>query len=347
MSRRDRGPSRPSTVLVTGGAGYVGAHACAALAVNGYLPVVFDDLSRGSVSRVLWGPLERGSILDKKRLRAVLSQYEPLAVMHFAGLSDSFESVHQPARYHEVNVVGSQTLLESMRGAGVRNIVFSSSAAVYGQHEGLISEQHAKVPASPYGQNKLAAESVIADWVKKGHGTGVALRYFNAAGSALIGQIGEYFDRPSHLIPRALLAARRDEVLEVYGSDWPTRDGSCIRDFVHVEDLARAHVLALEKALAGSRRFRAINLGSGTGHSVNDVVLAVGRQSGHPLRVRVGPRRPGDVAAVVANIALARDLLGWEPQISTLTSIIESSWRWLESDDQVGSTSPSSGVIAR
>lgn len=346
MSLPDQRPTDLPTVLVTGGAGYVGAHACAALAANGYLPVVFDDLSRGSESRVQWGPLERGSILDPQRLRAVLEKYQPLAVMHFAGLSDSSESVRQPTRYHEVNVGGSQTLLDSMGESGVRKIIFSSSAAVYGPHEGLISETNVKTPASPYGQSKLAAESVIADWVRKGCGAGIALRYFNAAGSALNGQIGEYFDRPSHLIPRALLAARRDEVLEVYGSDWPTRDGSCIRDFIHVEDLARAHLLALEQAAADAGTFRAINLGSGTGHSVNDVVLAVGRQTGRPLRVRVKSRRPGDVAAVVADTALAHKLLGWEPENSTLTSIVESSWRWLDRYERMGNASASSSVTA-
>ncbi|MBF0332436.1 MAG: UDP-glucose 4-epimerase GalE [Alphaproteobacteria bacterium] len=316
-------------VLVTGGAGFVGSQTCKALAARGWRPVVYDDLSNGHEWAVQWGPLERGDIRDRARLAEVLARHRPVAVLHFAALIEAGESVKDPARFWEVNVGGSLALLAAMREAGLGELVFSSTAAVYGDPRRLpIPEGHALDPVSPYGRGKLAVERVLADYAAAYGLRWTALRYFNAAGADPDGLLGEAHRPETHLIPLALQAAagRRAEIA-VFGDDWDTPDGTCLRDYVHVVDLAEAHLLALDR-LAGGGDSAAFNLGNGEGFSVRQVIDTASRVTGRPVPQRQAPRRPGDPARLIADAALARRELGWRPARPALDDMIADAWAW-------------------
>ena len=318
----------PIPILVTGGAGYVGAHACKALAARGYTPVVYDNLSLGHEAAVRWGPLEIGDIADRDRLDAVIARHRPAAVMHFAAFSCVGESVADPGKYYRNNVTGTLSLLEAMRDHGIRGLVFSSTAALYGTPESIpISEDAPKAPISPYGRSKWSAEAMIAD-VAAAHGLSTAvLRYFNASGADPDGEIGERHQPETHLIPLALQAITNASPLTVFGDDYPTPDGTCIRDYVHVSDLANAHVLALDQVLAG-RVSITLNLGIGYGFSVSEVIAAIERVTGRSVPYDIGPRRDGDPPVLVASVDKAFDLLKWKPRHIELDSIVRTAWAW-------------------
>ena len=323
-------PSVRKTILVTGGAGYVGAHVCEALAVAGYRPVVLDNLSTGRRAFVSWGPLIQGDVWDAELVRRTLVEHDIRAVLHFAASSVVPESVRAPLDYYRNNVGGLFGLLGGMRAAGVNTLVFSSTCAVYGDPgAGPITEAQAPAPVTPYGRSKLGCEQILAD-ASAAHGLKVvALRYFNACGASACGLIGE--DRPveTHLIPRAMMALKGGvDDFAVYGTDYPTPDGTAIRDYVHVSDLAQGHLSALAQLLEGRRGFAAYNLGAGEGHSVRQVLAAFMRHSGLRLPDVSGERRVGDPAHLVSDIALARRDLEFEPRRSDLDTIVADAWAW-------------------
>ncbi len=317
-------------VLVTGGAGYIGSHTCKALAAAGYLPVTYDSLARGNDWAVRWGPLETGDLTETERLRAVLRQYRPVGVIHFAALANVGESVSDPLQYYRGNVFGSVSLLQAMQAEGVDRIVFSSTCATYGvPTRNPITEDLPQDPINPYGQTKLMIETVLKDCVATGGLSAVALRYFNAAGADPDTEIGEAHDPETHLIPLALAAAHGSgKPLTVFGQDHPTPDGTCIRDYIHVMDLADAHVRALDLATA-EPGFHAFNLGTGTGVSVKELIGMAGQVAGRPVPFDYGPRRQGDPAALVADPSLANARLGWKPQQSDLRNILQTAWDWM------------------
>jgi UDP-arabinose 4-epimerase len=320
------------TVLVTGGAGFVGSHACKALAAAGYLPVTYDSLETGHEWAVKWGPLEKGDLLDRKRLREVLGKHSPHAVLHFAAYISVAESVAEPDRYHRNNVLGSQSLVEAMAELGIAHLVFSSSAAVYGTPEWLpLTESHPLKPINPYGENKRLVEMMLRDAERARGLRSVSLRYFNAAGADPEGEIGEEHDPETHLIPLVVHAALgRRPALQIFGSDYPTKDGTCVRDYVHVADLAEAHVLALRYLAAGGAS-QSFNVGTGEGCTVREVVAAVEKVSGRKVPVALAPRRAGDPAGLVADAALIGRTLGWKPRFPHLEAQVEHAWRWLSS----------------
>lgn len=322
-----------ATVLVTGGAGYVGSHACASVAAAGFTPVVYDDISRGHADFVRWGPLERGDIRDRTRLQAVLEAHRPAAVLHFAALAYVGESVADPGRYYDVNVGGTVSLLSAMRAAGIGRLVFSSTCAVYGVPPALpIVETMPLQPVNPYGRSKLAVELMLADHAAADGLRYVALRYFNACGAHPREPIGERHDPEPHLIPRALMAAGGEiDALDVLGTDHPTPDGTAVRDYIHVCDLAEAHVAALRYLLGGGAPV-SLNLGTRRGHSVAEVVGVTERVTGQRVPVRRAARRPGDPPILVADPALATATLGFAPKWTSLEDCIASAWRWHRGD---------------
>jgi UDP-glucose 4-epimerase len=315
-------------ILVTGGAGYVGAHTCLALAAAGFTPVVYDDLSNGHADAVQWGPLERGDVRDQDRLDAVFAAHSPVAVMHFAALIDVAESVRQPERYYNVNVGGALAVIAAARKAGVEAIVVSSTCATFGEPERLpIDETHPQNPINPYGQAKLIVERLLTDQESPGAMRSAILRYFNAAGADPLGRIGERHDPETHAIPLAIgTALGRRPAFKVFGDDYETRDGTAERDYVHVLDLADAHVLALRRLLDGGDT-QAFNLGSGAGTTVRELVAAVERAAGAPLATEVCARREGDAAMLVAEIGKARRVLGWSPK-RDLDEIVQTAFAW-------------------
>ncbi|MDO9337809.1 MAG: UDP-glucose 4-epimerase GalE [Caulobacter sp.] len=319
-------------VLVTGGAGYIGAHTAKALHDQGMTPVVFDNLSSGFREAVRWGPLVHGDIRDRAALTEAITSHGVTAVIHFAGLIEVGRSAARPDLFWDINVSGTTSLLSVMREQGVGRLVFSSSAAVYGQGGRgaleTIPETADRAPASPYGDTKLAAEWMIAAQCRAYGLTAVALRYFNAAGADPSGLIGEAHEPETHLIPLAIAAALGSgPPLTVFGADFETPDGTCLRDYIHVTDLAAAHVAALAVDLpAGS--FEAVNVGTGQGRSVGEVVRAVGQACGGRVPHSIGDRRVGDPHSLVADAARARDLLGWSPAHSSLQEIVRDALRW-------------------
>ena len=319
----------PIPILVTGGAGYVGSHACKALAARGYRPVVYDNLVYGREAAVKWGPLEIGDIADRATLDAAIERHQPQAVMHFAAFTYVGESVADPGKYYRNNVVGTLSLLEAMRDHQIDRLVFSSTAATYGTPDVVpISEDAPKAPINPYGQSKWTAETMIADFAAAHGLRAAALRYFNAAGADPDGEIGECHDPESHLIPLAMQAVTGDgPPLTLFGDDYPTPDGTCIRDYIHVADLADAHVRALEW-LDGNSGAHAFNLGTGHGASVRQVLDAIERVAGKPVPHAIGPRRVGDPAELVADPAKAMSELGWTPKMSDLDNIVATAWAW-------------------
>ena len=316
------------TILVTGGAGYIGSHACKELAKAGFLPVVYDNLSTGHAYSVKWGPFVEGDLFDRAKLEATLSLYQPKAVLHFASDALVIESMTQPAKYYHNNVAGTLSLLEAMRRTGVLQLVFSSTCATYGNPSFTpMTEEHPQVPINPYGRSKLMIEQILSDFEMAYGLRKVALRYFNAAGADLETEIGEDHAIETHLIPSVIQTALKvKEEIRVYGTDFPTQDGSAIRDYIHVCDLANAHVLAVKYLLAGEPSI-SLNLGTGQGYSVLEIIDAVQKFCGKSLPVRLENRRPGEPGVLTADNARARDLLGWRPQYS-LPVIIESAWKW-------------------
>ncbi len=318
-----------SAILVTGGAGYVGSHACKVLSAAGFLPVAFDNLSTGHRWAVQWGPLEHGDLADVEAVRRAIRRHRVEAVMHFAASSDVGESMRQPGPYFRNNVGGTLNLLEAMADCGIRRLVLSSTCASYGLPQVIpIREDHPQQPINPYGETKLAIERMLR-WWDQVHGISwLALRYFNAAGADPDGEIGEAHEPETHLIPIAVQAALgQRENLGIFGTDYPTPDGTAVRDYVHVTDLAEAHLAGLRHLFAGGGSL-ACNLGTGRGHSVREVVRAVERVTRTALPIRLMARRPGDPPQLVAEPRLASELLGWRPRLSDLDTIVATACGW-------------------
>ena len=315
-------------VLVTGGAGYIGSHACRALRAAGYKPVVFDNFSTGHRSFVA-GPLVTGDLLDKAALDAAFAQHEIVAVMHFAAASLVGESVVDPQKYYRNNVVGTLSLLDAMRTAGCHRLVFSSTGAVYGNADSsALSETYPCEPINPYGASKWMIERILADY-RSAYGVGAfCLRYFNASGADAAGGIGELRDPETHLIPRAMMALQGHVGdFAVFGDDYDTPDCTAIRDYIHVTDLAAAHVEALKLLMQGHAG-GAFNLGTGTGFSVREILSAIATETGRKVPHVVKPRRVGDPTYLVANPAAARETLKFRAQHSDLATIIRTAWSW-------------------
>ena len=316
-------------VLVTGGAGYIGSHACKALARAGHLPVALDNLVQGHEAAVRWGPLVAGDIRDRALVEGVIRAHRIDAVIHFAGHAYVGESMRDPGKYFATNVAGSLVLLEAMQACGVGRIVFSSTCATYGIPQSLpIRDEEVQRPINPYGESKLFVERAL-HWYGVAHGLrSVSLRYFNAAGADPDGELGEDHEPETHLIPLAIGAALgRRPPLQIFGTDYPTPDGTAVRDYVHVSDLADAHVRALDYLEAGGES-SAFNLGTGRGHSVREVVTSVERAAKRTLPRRDAARRAGDPASLVAAPGRTRERLGWTARRSDLDTIIGTAWRW-------------------
>lgn len=315
-------------ILVIGGAGYIGSHMVRMLAKQGYNPVVFDNLSKGHREAVANYPFELGDLGDKARLTEVFKKYGIEAVMHFAAFAEVGESVKEPSKYYHNNVAKVLDLLDALVENDIKYFVFSSTAATFGEPiRPKIDESHPQNPINPYGNTKLMVEKILADFDTAYGLKATALRYFNASGADDSGEIGESHNPETHLIPIVLQAAAGKRVsIKMFGTDYPTPDGTCVRDYVHVNDLARAHILALEKMFKDnvSERF---NLGSGNGFSVAEIVKEAKRITGIDFTVEKAPRRDGDPAVLVADSAKAERILGWKPQYN-LTRIIETAWNW-------------------
>ncbi|XDA98167.1 UDP-glucose 4-epimerase GalE [Sulfitobacter sp. LCG007] len=319
-------------VLVTGGAGYIGSHACKALKAAGFVPVTYDNLETGWEDAVRFGPFERGDLMDRDRLDEVFARHAPVAVMHFAALSQVGESMKEPGRYWRNNVCGSLTLIEAAVAAGCLDFVFSSTCATYGDQDNVVlDEDSAQFPINAYGASKRAIEDILRDF-EASHGLRhVIFRYFNVAGADPDGEVGEFHRPETHLIPLLLDAidGKRD-ALTIYGTDYPTADGTCIRDYVHVCDLVDAHVLGLGwlKDGKGSRVF---NLGTGSGFSVREVLQHSRAVTNREVPYTEGDRRPGDCTKLVSGSTRAMAELGWKPERSTLETMIRDAWRWHQS----------------
>ncbi len=316
-------------ILITGGAGYIGSHVNRMLSAKGYRTLVFDNLERGHREFVRWGLLVEGDLRDAGQVRSLFAEHNIGTVMHFAAYAYVGESMIKPSEYYRNNVAGTVNLLNAMLENGVMHLVFSSSCAVYG-HAGAqpIREDHTRRPVNPYGRSKLMAEQMIEDCCRFHGFKAVSLRYFNAAGASCDGIIGEWHDPETHLIPLVLEAAcGRGPGVQILGADYPTRDGTCVRDYIHVEDLADAHCRAMDY-LDDSSGFSAFNLGNGNGYSVLQVISAVERITGRKIEMEICDRRDGDPACLIGSHDKAREQLGWKPVLSELDSIIETAWKW-------------------
>lgn len=316
-------------VLVTGGAGFIGSHTCKALAAVGYRPVVFDNLSTGHADAVCFGPLVKGDLRDRAKIQAAIKEHNVTAILHFAASAYVGESVVDPGAYYDNNVGGMIALLGAAQETGIEKFVFSSSCATYGIPETLpIVETTAQNPINPYGRTKLIGEQMLSDYAASSGLKYAALRYFNAAGADPDGQLGERHDPETHLIPLALMtAAGQRNVLSIFGDDYPTKDSTCIRDYIHVTDLARAHVLALDHLMAAKPSV-CLNLGSGQGHSIREIVHEIESMTGRALPVRMEPRRAGDPASLTADPSLAAEILGFRAENSDLKQIINDAAPW-------------------
>jgi len=314
-------------ILVTGGAGYIGSHTCKLLAKHGYTPVVFDNLSRGHRHNVKWGPFVQGDLLDRPTLIRTFADYRPAAVVHFAALAYVGESMSQPLLYYRNNFCGSLNLIETMIDAGCTSLVFSSTCAVYGMAESeLIHENHSKNPINPYGHSKKMVEQLLRDCGGPHGLRSVSLRYFNAAGAHPDGELTEEHDPETHIIPLVLqCAAGLRQEFEVFGADYPTPDGTAVRDYIHVCDLAEAHLAALRYLKAGGAT-KVLNLGTGNGHSVRSVISASERVTGRAINVRIADRRPGDPPVLVAAAESTSSVLNWSPQYVDLDEVVGTAW---------------------
>ena len=320
---------KTKNILVTGGAGYIGSHACKTLAKAGYTPIAYDNLVYGHEWAVKWGPFEQGDILDRKRLDEIIKKYRPAAIMHFAAFAYVGESVDEPGKYYRNNVTGSLTLLEAMRDHGIPYIIFSSTCATYGEPEQIpIPEDHKQAPINPYGHSKLMIEQMLSDFDTAHNLKSVSLRYFNAAGADPDGDTGEDHDPETHLIPLVLDAAiGKRPSITIFGDDYDTPDGTCIRDYIHVTDLADAHVKALKYLKQGGETTK-FNLGNGTGFSVKEVIETAQNVTGKEIPVVMGVRRPGDPPRLVGDAERIRKALNWSPEYADLETIINTAWRW-------------------
>jgi UDP-arabinose 4-epimerase len=318
-----------TTVLVTGGAGFIGSHTCKALRRSGFVPVVYDDLSRGNREAVKWGELVVGDLADRSLLRGTLQRHRPAAVVHFAAFAYVGESTENPALYYRNNVGGTAELISAMQDCDVRNIVFSSSCAVYGVPSAVpIVEKNSLDPVNPYGTTKMLCERMLSDCAAASNLTYMALRYFNAAGADPESQIGECHVPETHVIPLLLDAAAGDlEAFTIFGDDYPTADGTCIRDYIHVADLAEAHVRALGALLDGGKS-AAINIGTGRGWSVRELVEIARRVTGRDIPIKVGPRRLGDPPVLVSDPTFACERLGWVPRYADAAEQMAHAWAW-------------------
>jgi len=321
------------TVLITGGAGFVGSHCCKAFAAAGLTPITYDDLSRGKKQLVRWGPLEVGDIRDVTRLGEVFSKYSPVAVIHCAALAYVGESVEKPVDYYSVNVGGTINLLETMLSHSVQYLIFSSSCAIYGIPTKVpIFEDEMQVPINPYGHSKLMGEQIIKDAANAKRLRYIGLRFFNVSGCDPDREIGEIHEPETHIIPRALMVAKGDlPFLEILGDDYDTPDGTCIRDYIHVSDLAEFHLKAMMK-LKDEKLNACVNLGTGHGYSVKEVIQTAEKITGRKIRVKVRERRPGDPAILVSDPARAHALFGNLFKRSDLSTIIETQWSWIRSN---------------
>jgi len=315
-------------VLITGGAGYIGSHAAKAVAASGFVPVTYDNLIHGHRWAVKWGPFVEGDICDRALLLDTLRRYDITEILHFAGFAYVGESMEHPERYFNNNVIGSLALFDTALEAGVRHIVFSSTCATYGIPEILpIAEDTPQLPVNPYGETKLVIERALR-WYAAAHPlTWTVLRYFNAAGADPDGELGELHEPETHLIPLALDAALGHRTLDIFGGDYRTSDGTCVRDYIHVTDLANAHVLALQYLLGGGASI-ALNLGTGEGHTILDVIHSAQKATGREVPHRIVARRPGDPPILIADPSLAQRTLGWHHQHSDLESMIRTAWAW-------------------
>lgn len=316
-------------VLVTGGAGYVGSHVNKVLNQQGYQTVVFDNLINGHRELLRWGEFVEGDLCDEKAIGAVFDRCEIEAVFHFAAYAYVGESVTDPQKYYLNNMIGSLNLLRAMMRAQTKFFVFSSTAATYGiPHSSPIDETHATQPINPYGRTKLMIENVLADYAEAYGLRYAALRYFNAAGADPEGEIGELHEPETHLIPLILdVAIGKRPQIKIFGTDYDTKDGSCVRDYIHVTDLASAHLLALAHLKNGGD-CGAFNLGTETGFSVREVIEEARRISGKPIDVIEADRRPGDPDTLVASARKAKDLLGWTPKYGDLSDVLKTAWHW-------------------
>jgi UDP-glucose-4-epimerase GalE len=321
-------PSDPINVLVTGGAGYIGSHVCKYLAKRGFTPITVDNLSRGNLSSVKWGPFEMGDIRDHTFLTGLFKKYKPLGVFHLAAYAYVEESVQKPMDYHDNNVNGSLCLLEVMRGFNCGNMVFSSSCAVYGELKSIpVFEDTPCIPINPYGIGKKEVEKYLShaniSWGLKS----VILRFFNAAGASEDGDIGECHDPETHLIPLAVQSALNGTPFKLYGTDYETSDGTCVRDFIHVNDLAKANHLAFEYLIRGGLS-QCVNLGSGSGVSVMEILHMIEKYVGREIKYLTLNRRLGDPPILVADITKAEAIIGWTPQYSTVNEIVKDAVQW-------------------
>jgi UDP-arabinose 4-epimerase len=322
-------------ILVTGGAGYIGSHTVKRLVAHGITPLVYDNLSRGHQDFAKWGNFVKGDIRDQALLAKTMQDFQPDVVLHFAAFAYVGESVSHPGLYYDNNVGGTLALLQAMQAAGVKRLVVSSTCATYGQPDSLpITETTPQRPLNPYGHSKLMMEQIARDF-DQAHGIrSVALRYFNAAGGDPDGDIGERHDPEPHLIPRLFMAQDGEiDALDILGDDYPTPDGTCIRDYIHVNDLAEAHILAAHYLMSDGPT-TAFNLGTGQGASVKEMIATAARVTGRAIPHRISARRPGDPAVLVADASKAHEILGWQPQHSSLTEILASAWHWHRTERQ-------------
>jgi UDP-glucose 4-epimerase len=321
-------------ILVTGGAGYIGSHTCLALTEKGYTPVVYDNLVNGHREFVQWGPFELGDVRERERLEEVIGLYKPAAIIHFAGLIEVAESITNPIAFFDNNVSGSLALFAAALQAGINKVVFSSTCATYGIPQEIpMRESHPQLPISPYGTSKLLVERILRDLGTYQNLRSVILRYFNAAGADIQGRIGEWHNTESHVIPIAIDVARgKRSLFKIYGSDYPTPDGTCIRDFIHVADLADAHARSIDYLLTDGPSI-ALNLGTGRGTSVKQLVHAIEMISKIRLPIEFATRREGDPPELVADNTKAKSTLQWQP-VHDLEAIVKSAWDWHRKADR-------------
>ena len=316
-------------ILVAGGAGYIGSHTAKQLRKAGFIPVILDTLITGNRFALRFGPFVEGTIADQKLVLRIIKEYQIAGVILFAAHAYVGESTANPSKYYVNNVAGSLLCLDALIQSNVRALVFSSSCSIYGSQKesAPILEDSLKKPLSPYAETKLFLEGALR-WYESAYGLRSAcLRYFNAAGADPDGELGEFHDPETHLLPLAIYAALGREPLKVFGTDYPTFDGTAVRDYIHVMDLADAHVRALHYLLAGKPGMQT-NIGTGQGHSVRDVIRAVQEVSGQRIQVEYGPRRLGDAASLIADPSRARSMLGWTPQLSSLEMLVQTAWTW-------------------
>jgi UDP-arabinose 4-epimerase len=319
---------KKQNILVTGGGGYIGSHTCKALYKSGFTPVVYDNFSLGHKYAVKWGEYIEGDIRDKKKLTYALKHYRPHAVMHFAANSLVGESFVSPEKYYNNNVYGAINLLETMCDNGIKHLVFSSTCATYGHPQTIpIDEKHCQKPISPYGKSKLMIEHILEDFEKAYGITYSSLRYFNAAGADIDGEIGEDHVTESHLIPLVLQSAIIKGPINIFGNDYDTKDGTAVRDYIHVTDLADAHIKSLQWITDNNKSLK-INLGVGTGYSVLEVIKAAEKYCDINLDINHVERREGDPPVLIADNTLSKTLLNWHPQYSDIATIIKSAWSW-------------------